>query len=79
MFRMRIRKIRMFLPPGSASGSVSQRYGYEDPDPYQNFPDLHHCRKGNIMDETHAFLQSSYLGDFDSSRLLRLLAWIADT
>jgi hypothetical protein len=26
----------VFWPPGSASGSVSQRYGCEDPDPHPN-------------------------------------------
>ena len=32
-------------PPGSASRSVCQRYGYEDPDPDsdQNDTDPHHC------------------------------------
>jgi hypothetical protein len=42
----------VFGPPGSASGSVShkygsgsvsQRYGSEDPDPYQNATDPKHC------------------------------------
>ncbi len=36
----------VFRPPGSASGSVRQRYGSEDPDPhpdlYQNFTDPQH-------------------------------------
>jgi hypothetical protein len=36
-----------FKPPGSASGSVTQRYGSEDPhphpDPYQNATDPQHC------------------------------------
>jgi hypothetical protein len=33
-----------FEPPGSASGSVSQKYGSEDPDPhpYQNVTDPQH-------------------------------------
>jgi hypothetical protein len=25
------------------SGSISQRYGYPDPDPHQNFMDTQHC------------------------------------
>ncbi len=29
-------------PPGSSSVSVSQRYGSEDPDPYQNVTDPQH-------------------------------------
>jgi hypothetical protein len=29
----------VFGHPGSASGSVNQRYGSEDPDPYQNVTD----------------------------------------
>ncbi len=37
----------VFGPPGSASRSVSQRYGSEDPDPhpdpYQNITDPQHC------------------------------------
>ncbi len=32
----------VFGPPGSASGSVSQRYGCEDPDPYGNVTDPQH-------------------------------------
>ncbi len=39
----------VFGPLGSASGSVSQRYGCEDPDlqpdPYQNVTDPQHCLK----------------------------------
>ncbi len=29
----------VFWPPGSVSGSFRQRYGSEDPDPYQNVTD----------------------------------------
>ena len=35
----------------SGSGSISQRYGSKDPDPYQNVMDPQHC------------LQLSYLGE----------------
>jgi hypothetical protein len=35
----------------SGSGSISQRHGFADPDPYQNVMDLQHC------------LQLSYLGE----------------
>jgi hypothetical protein len=35
----------VFGPPGSASGTVRQRYGSEDPDPYQNVTDPQHCWK----------------------------------
>jgi hypothetical protein len=40
-FYVRIRVFLLFGPPGSASGSVNQRYGSEDPhpDPYQNVTD----------------------------------------
>ncbi len=36
----------VFWPPGSASGSVSQRYGSEDPhpDPCQHVTDPQHCK-----------------------------------
>jgi hypothetical protein len=33
----------VFRPPGS----VSQRYGSADPDPYQNVTDLQHCVQDN--------------------------------
>ncbi len=35
----------VFGPPESVTGSVSQRYGSEDPhpDPYQNVRDPQHC------------------------------------
>jgi hypothetical protein len=32
----------VFRPPVSASGSVGQRYGSEDPEPYQNVTDPQH-------------------------------------
>jgi hypothetical protein len=37
----------VFEPVGSSSGSVSQKYGAEDPhpDPYQNVTDPQHCLK----------------------------------
>jgi hypothetical protein len=31
------------LHPDPLQGSVSQRYGSEDPDPYQNVTDPEHC------------------------------------
>jgi hypothetical protein len=31
----------------AGSGSISQRHGYPDPDPYQNVMDPQHCMKGN--------------------------------
>jgi len=44
------------MPPGSASGFVSQGYGFEDPGPYQNVTDPQHCisynsRSGANQDE----------------------------
>ncbi len=53
VFRIPICRIRIFGPLGSASGSVSQRYGSEDQDPhphpsrYQNVTDPQHCSKPN--------------------------------
>jgi hypothetical protein len=41
----------MSLTKISGSGSVSQRYGAADPDPYQNVTDPQHCveiKTGNI-------------------------------
>jgi hypothetical protein len=29
--------------------AVSQRYGSEDPDPYQNVTDPQHCFRGNVL------------------------------
>jgi hypothetical protein len=36
---------------GSEAGSICQRYGSADPDPYQNFIDPQHWRKGNMYDK----------------------------
>jgi hypothetical protein len=40
---------------GSASGSISQRHGYADPDPHpdrhQNVMDPQHCFLGNIFNK----------------------------
>jgi hypothetical protein len=36
----------VFGPPGSTSGSVRQRYGSEDPDPYQNVTQNHITKNG---------------------------------
>ncbi len=78
MFPMRIRRISMFLgPPGSVSGSVSQRYGYEDPDPdpYQNVTDPQH--NGWVP---HLFAVVLFrLFWLTPHPLSRLLAYICDT
>jgi hypothetical protein len=34
----------------SGSGSISQRHGYVDPDPYQNVTDPHHCTVLYMLD-----------------------------
>ncbi len=36
---------------GSRSGSISQRVGFEDPDPYQNVTDPQQCLKVTTNDE----------------------------
>jgi hypothetical protein len=38
-------KIRVGCRVKSGSGSISQRYGSEDPDPHQNVTDPQHCLK----------------------------------
>jgi hypothetical protein len=45
----------------AGSGSISQRYGSADPDPFQNFMDQQHCKKKYILgqktkNETMEFL-----------------------
>ncbi len=34
---------------GSGAGSINQRYGSADPDPYQNVMDPQHCQKDKIV------------------------------
>jgi hypothetical protein len=36
----------------AGSGSISQRYGSADPDPYQNFMDPQHCIIDHAVDHT---------------------------
>jgi hypothetical protein len=49
--RIRIRRISMYFgPPGPASGSVRQRYGFEDLDPYQKVTDPQHCETNHCQD-----------------------------
>ncbi len=58
VFRFRIRIwILVFGPPGSASRSVSQRYGSEDPDPdpYKNVTDPQYCKEGKIKSIEKSF------------------------
>jgi hypothetical protein len=43
----------VFGPPGSGSGSISQRHGSADPDPYQNGIDPKNCSKCGHTEELH--------------------------
>jgi hypothetical protein len=38
------RSLTKIAGSGSESGSIIQRYGFSDPDPYQNFMDPQHCK-----------------------------------
>jgi hypothetical protein len=43
---------------GSESGSISQRHGSVDPDPYQNVMDPQHCFKNTA----HTFILTKTVG-----------------
>jgi hypothetical protein len=56
--KSKVRPLTKIAGSGSASGSISRRYGSADPDPdaYQKFMDPQHCKKQINTSEERAVL-----------------------
>ena len=55
---------------GNESGSISQRHGSADPDPYQNVMDPQHCSNDNILKPINLVQGYLYLPGRNALRML---------